>query len=676
MYDKVTIVIPVYNEGENIIHCLTAIKNEVKAEYKITVVYDSEEDTTLPALDEAEKILDIKVARLRNKYGRGALNAIKSGLESADTEYVIVTMADLSDPPEVMNDMIEKADREQADIVCASRYMRGGRQIGGPLLKGLMSRCAGLSLHALVGFPTHDPTNSFKLYRKRFLEQVKIESTGGFELGIELVVKAWELGYKVVEVPTTWRDRTDGKSNFKLWKWLPLYLRWYFAALSAAPKADASVPKYHRLISITAWTVLFLAMCWNFFNVHKYAMNVPYWDEWDYISALEKFSWENIVSVHVQHRIIFTRLQFYLGYWLNGLDFRQMILFNWFLYLAMVFSVMRLFWKNIKTIPYFPLFFLPFFSDLAAENLLWAGQSQFHFLLLFFMSAAYYGFVAERTLKNKILFCLFAILSIFSMSPLPAIILLMAWCIREALFYWSADWSERKRITISALGVVSTVCLAAGIFFIDYIPGEVQPVTDLSRFMECAETSFSRAFRLQTRGMSLKVWDFLTLLYVIPVIFFLFAVFTCKKRIITENGAAFAMILWSVLFALMVNYTRNEALAERHMEAVLVLTPAIASILAMLPNRFMRNRALIWFLVYMIFPLCFSFTFNVSFRVYNLRSKGYEILMDWHNETPRTDCLKNPHLYHSDLSEKAGYAERIGLSYTRDPKKEQNTAGQ
>ena len=227
---KTTIVIPVYNEGDNIRQALEAIRDTLKGEYQVFVVYDTPEDTTLPVLDILEKELTITVKRILNRYGRGALNAIKTGMECADTEYVAVTMADLSDPPEVINTMIETADREQADIVCASRYMPGGKQIGGPWLKGIMSRFAGLSLYYLAGLPTHDPTNSFKLYRKELLEKIPIESTGGFELGIELVVKAWKRGFKVTEVPTCWRDRTGGRSNFQLRKWLPKYLHWYFAA--------------------------------------------------------------------------------------------------------------------------------------------------------------------------------------------------------------------------------------------------------------------------------------------------------------------------------------------------------------------------------------------------------------------------------------------------------------
>jgi hypothetical protein len=95
------------------------------------------------------------------------------------------------------------------------------------LVKRLMSRTAGLTLHWFAGVATHDPTNNFKLYARRFLDTVTIDSTAGFELALELSVKATLDGRTVAEVPTTWRDRTAGKSNFKLRQWLPHYLDWY-----------------------------------------------------------------------------------------------------------------------------------------------------------------------------------------------------------------------------------------------------------------------------------------------------------------------------------------------------------------------------------------------------------------------------------------------------------------
>ncbi len=139
-------------------------------------------------------------------------------------------MADGSDEPHIVDRMVARA-HDGADVVAASRYMKGGHQIGGPLLKRLMSRTAGLSLHWIAGVPTHDPTNNFKLYRRTFLEATPIESTAGFELALELTVKATLGGRRVAEIPTTWRDRTAGQSNFQLRKWLPHYLRWYVVAL-------------------------------------------------------------------------------------------------------------------------------------------------------------------------------------------------------------------------------------------------------------------------------------------------------------------------------------------------------------------------------------------------------------------------------------------------------------
>ena len=228
--NNLTIIIPVYNEGENIAQAIAGVENEDRHEHIINVVYDFDEDTSIPIIENEKQKYKTPVVLIKNKYGHGVLNAIKTGLETAETEYVIVTMADLSDPPEVMNQMMEIASENNADIVCGSRYMKGGKQTGGPFIKGLMARFAGLSLHYLAKLPTHDATNSFKLYRTSFLKKQKIESTGGFELGMELVVKAYLQGYKIMETPTIWTDRQEGKSNFKIIEWLPSYLKWYFIA--------------------------------------------------------------------------------------------------------------------------------------------------------------------------------------------------------------------------------------------------------------------------------------------------------------------------------------------------------------------------------------------------------------------------------------------------------------
>jgi len=223
-----SVVMPVYNEGEAVEPVLRALDSLVRTPHEILVVYDFDGDTTVPVIVRLTPEID-GLRGLRNDLGRGVLNAMKAGLAEARGSYLLISMADGSDDPACIDSMVELA-RSGADVVAGSRYMRGGRQIGGPPLKRLMSRVAGLTLHWFAGVATHDPTNNFKIYRRQFLDSVRTESSAGFELALELTVKATLAGRPVAELPTTWRDRTAGQSNFKLRAWLPHYLRWYGVA--------------------------------------------------------------------------------------------------------------------------------------------------------------------------------------------------------------------------------------------------------------------------------------------------------------------------------------------------------------------------------------------------------------------------------------------------------------
>jgi dolichol-phosphate mannosyltransferase len=229
---EVSIVIPAYQEGENIIKTLAALRVHVRTPHEILVVYDFDEDSTVAAVHSVQD-QETVVRLVKNSFGRGALNAMRAGIRAALGRYVVITMADGSDDVTQVDRMVERG-RSGADLVAASRYMRGGRQIGGPRLKRLLSRTAGLSLHHLFGLPIRDATNSFKLYSRRFLDSVTIESRGGFELGLELAVKAALAGRPMAEIPTTWRDRSAGESRFRLAAWLPHYLRWYLRAAYGA----------------------------------------------------------------------------------------------------------------------------------------------------------------------------------------------------------------------------------------------------------------------------------------------------------------------------------------------------------------------------------------------------------------------------------------------------------
>jgi dolichol-phosphate mannosyltransferase len=225
MEPELAVVLPVYNEPENIGPMLMRLDEHVATPHEVLVVYDFDEDTTIPVVRTLQPRLP-RVRLLRNDLGRGVLNAMKAGINAARAPYVLITMADGSDEVECVDEMVALA-RSGADIVAASRYMPGGQQIGGPFVKRTLSRLAGLSLHWVGRLPIHDATNNFRLYRREFLDSVTIESTGGFELAIELSVKASLAGRHLAEIPTTWRDRTAGASRFRLRAWLPRYLHWY-----------------------------------------------------------------------------------------------------------------------------------------------------------------------------------------------------------------------------------------------------------------------------------------------------------------------------------------------------------------------------------------------------------------------------------------------------------------
>ena len=224
-----TVVLPVYNEGANLRHWWAEAARWLPQGVRVQVVYDFDEDDTLPVA--RELIAEGAPLLLRRNEGRGVLRALLTGMRSVEDGPVLVSMADLSDDLAIVPQMIS-AYRDGADVVVASRYMRGGRHIGGPWLKGQLSRWGGRSLHALARFPVHDATNNFRLYDAKLLRSIDVESTGGFELAFELTLKAWIAGAKIVELPCTWRDRVHGESRFAFRKWLPLYGRLWVRALA------------------------------------------------------------------------------------------------------------------------------------------------------------------------------------------------------------------------------------------------------------------------------------------------------------------------------------------------------------------------------------------------------------------------------------------------------------
>lgn len=222
---RVAVVIPAYNEDEAIVPVLDRIFDSVESECDIYVVVDFPEDTTLPVLEKYRE-RQPRLHAVINTYGRGPANAIRYGIDIVDAPIVVVTMADGSDDPRQIDALARLVDRGVV-VAAASRYTSGGQQVGGPVMKGTLSRLAGRSLSTLARVGTRDATNSFKAYSTAFVREVGIDSRKGFEIGLELTAKARRLRRPVAEIPTIWLDRTLGSSNFDLKGGIPHYLAWY-----------------------------------------------------------------------------------------------------------------------------------------------------------------------------------------------------------------------------------------------------------------------------------------------------------------------------------------------------------------------------------------------------------------------------------------------------------------
>lgn len=226
---QLSIVIPVYNESENILKTLSAIKKYIRVPHEILIIYDFDKDTTLPIVKKVLK-KNPHVHLTKNTIQKGPSGAIRTGIMKARAPHVLVTMADLCDDLSQVKEMLALV-QNNVYIVCPSRYSKGGKQELKSSLKVWAPRTAGFLLKKLTGIPTYDPTNSYKLYAKKLLEELTLTSTVSFSVTLEIVVKAHALGYKIVEIPTIWKDRQHGKTNFKLGRSLLYYFPWFWYAL-------------------------------------------------------------------------------------------------------------------------------------------------------------------------------------------------------------------------------------------------------------------------------------------------------------------------------------------------------------------------------------------------------------------------------------------------------------
>ena len=226
MPSELDIVIPVYNEGRNIVSVLKSLAAYVTTPFRVLLVFDDDRDDTLIALDAHPSA--VEVVRIKNRR-TGAFGAVTTGFEVSQAPYVLVFPADDDYNAARIDQMVLKA-RAGAEIVAASRFIPGGCMVGCPWLKNALVRGSARALNRWAHLPVHDASNGLRLFSRRVLETIPLQSSEGFTYSIELLVKAHRLGWRIDEVPFEWYERKAGQSRFRVLKWVPAYLQWFVYA--------------------------------------------------------------------------------------------------------------------------------------------------------------------------------------------------------------------------------------------------------------------------------------------------------------------------------------------------------------------------------------------------------------------------------------------------------------
>tara|TARA_B110000438_G_scaffold275288_1_gene296139 strand:+ start:77 stop:778 length:702 start_codon:yes stop_codon:yes gene_type:complete len=220
---KLDIIIPVYNEDENIIKLLKLIDNEVTCDFRILICYDSESDKTLNYLKDPN-IIKSEILLIKNPK-QGPNSAIIEGIKSSKSKIILVYMADDFENIKLINSMVDLIE-EGNDLVIPSRFITGGKMLGAVKIKEIVTRVGSYLVYYIARIPIKDSTNAFKMFSANTANKIKFDSTMGFTFSLELVAKAYFLKLKIIEIPSTWIEIKNRKSNFKMLKWIPYYIYW------------------------------------------------------------------------------------------------------------------------------------------------------------------------------------------------------------------------------------------------------------------------------------------------------------------------------------------------------------------------------------------------------------------------------------------------------------------
>lgn len=224
---KLSILLPVRNEGINLRIMLKILRAVVDAPHEVLVVHDDAADDSIPIV----RAVQVDYPNLRivhNTRGRGVVNAIQAGVDVAHGEYVLIFAADEVGPVLAIDDMLALMDGG-CDFVSCTRYAHGGRRLGGSIVGGFLSRLANRLFARACGSVLTDCTTGIKMFRRAAFDKIRPQAKPvGWAVTFEMAIRAQLVGLRLGEVPIISIDRLyGGASTFRLGPWFVEYLRWF-----------------------------------------------------------------------------------------------------------------------------------------------------------------------------------------------------------------------------------------------------------------------------------------------------------------------------------------------------------------------------------------------------------------------------------------------------------------
>jgi len=212
--EKYLVIIPTYNEIENIDKIIREIKT-IDKEMHVLVVDDNSPDGTAQSVEQLKKeVNDLYLIQREGKLGLGTayVAGFKFALQNG-YDYVFEMDADYSHDPKEIPRFVRAI--QDADVVIGSRYIKGVNVVNWPLSRLLLSYFANLYTRIITGLPICDSTAGYKCLRRKVLESINLDDirSGGYSFQIEMNFKAWKRGFRIKEIPIIFIDRALGRSK-------------------------------------------------------------------------------------------------------------------------------------------------------------------------------------------------------------------------------------------------------------------------------------------------------------------------------------------------------------------------------------------------------------------------------------------------------------------------------